>query len=291
MIYKTRDGKIKGSDSLQDRFLQTVYGSRAGRMMIRPFTCPAVSKLAGWVLDRKISAVLISPFVRANNIELTGCEKQQFDSWNDFFTRRLKEGERPFSADGGDLISPCDSKLTVYRIGSDLRVPIKHTLYRTEELLRDENLAKRYEGGLLCVFRLSVEDYHRYLYIDDGYESSRRRIKGILHTVNPAANDAYPIYKENTREYSLLRSKHFGTVLMMEVGAMMVGRIVNHKQKSLVKRGEEKGYFAFGGSTVILMFEKDRVRIAQDIIENTAAGYETKVKQGETIGQAERGGL
>ncbi len=289
MIYKTRDGKIKGNDSLQDRFLQVVYGSRAGRTMIRPFTCPAVSKLGGWFLDRKISCILIRPFIQSNQIELDGCEKQHFDSWNDFFTRRLKKGERPFSAEGHDLVSPCDSKLTVYRIGSDLRVPIKHTLYRVQDLLRDRKLAKRYEGGLLLVFRLAVDDYHRYMYIDDGMESARRRIDGILHTVNPAANDAYPIYKENSREYSLLRSAHFGRVLMMEVGAMMVGKIVNHRQKVGVRRGEEKGYFAFGGSTVILIFEKDQVVIDPDIMENTRLGYETKVYQGETIGQAAGG--
>ncbi len=289
MVYKTRDGKIQGSDSLQDKFLQTVYGSRAGRMMIHPFLCPAVSKLVGWILDQNVSAVLIRPFVKSNQIELKGCEKQTFDSWNDFFTRRLKKGERPFSLDEDVLVSPCDSKLTVYQIGENLRVPVKQTLYRVQDLLRDKKLAKRYEGGLLCVFRLSVEDYHRYMYIDDGCESSRRRIEGILHTVNPVANDVYPIYKENTREYSILKSQHFGSVLMMEVGAMMVGKIVNHKQKQSVRRGEEKGYFAFGGSTVILMFEKDKAVIDSDIVKNTELGYETKVRQGETIGQAVKG--
>ena len=97
-------------------------------------------------------------------------------------------------------------------------------------------LAEHFKDGYLWVFRLSVDDYHRYIYVDNGRESVRRRIPGILHTVNPVANDVCPIYKENTREYSLLKSEHFGTLLMMEVGALMVGKIENRPVMSHVRR-------------------------------------------------------
>lgn len=104
--------------------------------------------------------------------------------------------------------------------------------------------------------------------------------------MNPAANDKYPIYKMNTREYCLIRTEHFGTVLMMEVGALMVGKIQNYHQKGTVKRGAEKGRFEFGGSTIILLFQKESVKIDQDLWDNTCNGFETSVKMGEKIGIA-----
>lgn len=163
----------------------------------------------------------------------------------------------------------------------------RDTSYTVAELLKNPVLAKRYEGGLLWVFRLCVDDYHRYIYIDDGFESRRVHIPGELHTVNPVANDVYPIYKENTREYALLKTVNFGTVLMMEVGALMVGRIENVPLRGRVKRGKEKGNFAFGGSTVILMTQKERVLPDPDIFMNSEKGIETRVKLGERIGVSE----
>ena len=143
-------------------------------------------------------------------------------------------------------------------------------------------------GGTLCVFRLTVQDYHHYAYVDDGVKTKNYHIPGVCHTVNPLANDQYPIYTENTREFSVLKSKHFGRILMMEVGALLVGKIVNHHEKLKVSRGMEKGFFEFGGSTVILAFEKDQVTIAEDIMENNAMGFETIVKMGEVIGKAQQ---
>lgn len=154
------------------------------------------------------------------------------------------------------FISPCDAKLTVYPIGKESRFCIKHTSYTVEELLKNKKTAAKYEGGYAWVFRLSVEDYHRYCYVASGVKSRNVRIPGVFHTVNPVANDVYPIYKENTREYSLLKTEEFGTILMMEVGALMVGKIENRHEEREVKRGEEKGNFAFGGSTIILLTQK-----------------------------------
>ena len=108
----------------------------------------------------------------------------------------------------------------------------------------------------------------------------------MLHTVNPIANDRYPIYKENAREYSVLHSENFGDILMMEVGALLVGRIVNHHQRARVTRGEEKGYFQFGGSTVVLLLEAGTAKIDDDILENSRANIETVVRMGEKIGEA-----
>ena len=112
-----------------------------------------------------------------------------------------------------------------------------------------------------------------------------RARRGVLHTVNPIANDYFPIYKENAREYSILRNQEFGDILMMEVGALLVGKIVNHHGKAHVSRGQEKGYFQFGGSTVVLLLKAGVVEIDEDILENSRAGIETVVKYGEKIGR------
>ena len=288
MKYMTRSGEITGSDGLQDRFLQAVYRNSVSRRLIAPFLAPGFSNAVGRFLDSRFSACLVKPFARWNRIDLTDCEKKSFSSYNDFFTRRLRWGARPVDREPGALISPCDSLVSVYRISPGMRVMVKQTPYLLSELLRDEVLARRFEGGLLYVMRLCVDDYHRYVFPANGRQSGYRKIRGVLHTVNPAAADAVPIYKENSREYGILRTKEFGDVLMMEVGALMVGRICNHPGHRMVRCGEEKGYFAFGGSTIILMTQKGKVEADADLTGHTIAGYETKIRQGERIGSAIR---
>ena len=144
-------------------------------------------------------------------------------------------------------------------------------------------LADEYRGGLCLVFRLTVDDYHHYHFIDDGTADKDHFIKGVFHTVNPIASDYYPIYKTNSRSYTVLHTKHFGDVVQMEVGAMMVGKITNLNKKTF-KRGEEKGYFEFGGSTVILFIKKDIVDIDKDILNISKNEDEVRVLMGERIG-------
>lgn len=284
MEYIDRNGAVQGAENLQDRFLKKVYGTVLGRMLLKPLVMPVVSELGGRLLDSPLSKCLIKPFVRANQIDLSMCEKKEFASYNDFFKRKLKPESREIVMDRDVFISPCDGKLSVYPIEEDSRFLIKHTQYTVQELLKSEKLARRYRGGMAWIFRLSVEDYHRYCYVADGYHSEQKRIPGVFHTVNPVANDVYPIYKENTREYSLLRTDEFGTVLMMEVGALLVGRIENHHGAGQVERGQEKGNFAFGGSTIILLTQHGKVAADQEFLQNTERGYETAVRMGEKIG-------
>lgn len=295
MKYIDRDGKVTIQDSNQDRLLGWMYTHCLGRGILKVLVCPAISKAGGWLLGRRWSACLVAPFVKANKIDLSCYEKQEYASYNEFFTRRMKPGLRPLACGEQTLISPCDGKLSVYPITSGKKgeslFHIKNTAYTVKSLLRSEALAKCYDGGMACVFRLTVDDYHRYCYIDEGKKSGNIHIPGIFHTVNPVANDVVPVYKENTREYSLLKSRHFKTVLMMEVGALMVGRITNYHGRQAVRRGQEKGRFEFGGSTVILLFQKDAVSIDKQILRNTQCGYETTVKMGEKIGEACQDGV
>lgn len=285
-MIKKRNGEIIVTNEKQNALLKKLYGSFGGRLILKFLTLPVISKAVGEFMDSPISKPLISGFVKKNNIDTSQYIMKGIRSYNDFFTRKIKDGMRPFDMEKGHLASPCDSKLTVYRICEKSIFRIKDSFYRIEDLVGDKTLAKKYRGGLCLIFRLEVDDYHRYSYFDSGKKSGNVFIPGVLHTVNPIALEHYNIYKRNSREYTVLHTDNFGDAVQVEVGAMMVGRISNHHEAHIFKRGEEKGMFLFGGSTIVLLLEKDRAVIDSDIMRNSAQGFETVVKCGERIGKA-----
>lgn len=294
MKQKTRDGFLTEQTDAQERLISLLYGNPLGRMLLKPLTAPALSRLAGRFLSSKASCILIKPFVRRHGIDLSQFASQTYESYNAFFSRKIRPEVRPVDADPRHLISPCDSKLTALPIGPDSRFTLKHTDYTVGSLLRNAALGAAYEGGYALIFRLTVDDYHRYCYVDAGEKEDNVRIPGVLHTVNPIANDYFPVYHENTREYSILHSGTFGDIVMLEVGALLVGKIVNYHGKAHVLRGQEKGCFQFGGSTVVLLLKADTVALDGDILENSRAGIETVVRYGEKIGiqlRSDRGNL
>ena len=283
-MQKRRNGQLVQSDNGQDRLLKKLYGSAWGRALLRPLVSPVVSRAAGWFLSTRLSRCLIAPFIRSNHIDMSPFPPEEYRSYNDFFARRIRPEARPIRMEEDVLIAPCDSKLTVMPITSDGRFTLKHTEYTAASLLQNAELARHYEGGTALIFRLTVDDYHRYCYIDSGRKTGNVHIPGVLHTVNPIANDVYPIYVQNSREYTILHTRHFGDVVQMEVGALLVGRIVNHHGEAEVQRGAEKGYFQFGGSTVVVLLEKDRALLDEDVLANSAGHIETVVRMGERIG-------
>lgn len=285
MDYRDREGHIVRGNGGQDKALQMLYQTAGGRLCLKVMVSPWFSRLGGWLLNRRISKIGIAPFVKLHKVCLSDYEKQSFDSYNDFFTRKILSDKRPIDTEQTHLIAPCDGKLSVYPITRDSSFTIKGTKYTLASLLHSQKAAAAYRDGWLLLFRLTVDDYHHFCYVDSGKKSRNYQIPGVFHTVNPVANDEFPIYKENTRTFSLLFSHHFGTILMIEVGALLVGRIVNYHEEKEVHRGEEKGLFEFGGSTVILCIKKGQIIIDKDILENTDNGLETKVRMGEKIAQ------
>lgn len=282
--WKDRQGNRVPGEDTQDKTLSFLYNNPLGKCLTHVMIRPWVSKTAGKLMDSRLSATAIPSFIKSNRIDMNCYEDREFTSFNDFFTRQVKEGMRPVDMKPSHLISPCDCKLSVYPITDDLKVKVKGTVYTMESLLRDNTLAQRFQGGTFLLFRLTKDDYHRYCYIDSGTKTCNVRIPGVYYTVNPIAMSNFPVYKENTREYTLLETENFGTVLMMEVGATMVGRIVNYHAEAQVTRGQEKGRFEFGGSTIIACLEKDAAIIDPDIWKNTENGDETIVHMGEKIG-------
>lgn len=182
------------------------------------------------------------------------------------------------------LCCPCDGLLSVWNISEDTVIPVKQSHYTITSLLKDKELAAEYNGGLCLVFRLCVDNYHRYAYADSGKKGPNIFIPGVLHTVRPIALESRPVFVENCREYTLIESPVFGKLVQMEVGAMLVGRIVNLEGQGMAERGKEKGFFEYGGSTIILLVKKDMVKLNQEIINNSQAGIESPVKMGQVIG-------
>ena len=278
-----KGNEIRQNDA-QNKILSFLYNTQPGRILLKPLIQPCVSMLAGAFMDSSISRVFIPLFIKACNINMQDYEERKYSSYNDFFTRRVKAGKRVIDKEPKHLIAPCDGKLTVYTLDKDLQFTIKDTRYTLQSLLKSRKLADYYKDGSLLVFRLTVDDYHRYCYIDDGIKTKNYRIKGVFHTVNPLAGEQFPVYKENTREFCMLNSENFGRLMIMEVGALLVGKIVNYHEEACVRRGEEKGRFEFGGSTIVVCLEKNRVIIDEDIMRNSAGGIETVVRMGEKIG-------
>lgn len=288
MEYIDLNGKIVKHISEQDKILNFLYKNPFGRLLLKPLVQPKISELAGKFLSTPLSANMIKTFIRNHNIDMTAYEEKEYKSFNDFFTRKIKDGRRPVPEDPQVLISPCDCKATVHPIQKNSILSIKDTEYTLRSLLKSQKLAKRFQGGYAYVLRLTVDDYHRYLYAVSGRQSKNYHIEGTYHTVNPFANDYLPIYKENTREYTVIHSEEFGDVVQMEVGALLVGKISNHKESCTAVRGEEKGFFEYGGSTIVLLTAKNAVIPRTDLITNTRNGYETKLLQGHVLGSSTR---
>ena len=285
MKYKDRQGNILEDDKIQESIVHFLYGTYPGEGLLKILTHKGVSKLAGTLLSTKMSTALIPYFVRRNNIKVRDYEMSGHKSFNDFFARRLSAGARNVELNPDILISPADSKVMVYDCNEDSEFTIKGLKYNFEQLTQSKKLAEVFKGGQLLVFRLSVDDYHRYCYVDSGDKSQNYRIPGILHTVNPVACENTHVYRENERVISMLKSENFGLIMMMEVGAMMVGKIINYEGPTYVRKGKEKGRFEFGGSTIIIALQEGTVEIDRDILLNSQQSLETKVRYGEKIGR------
>lgn len=268
--------------------LHFLYKTIPGRLLLKPLTSPQVSKLCGRFLDSRLSSFLIKSFVKKNQIKIEDYQTESIHSFNEFFRRKIKDGLRTFDYSPEKLTAPCDGLLSVWNIeeADGTVIPVKQSQYTVASLLQNPELAATYQGGLCLVFRLCVNHYHRYAYADSGRKGRNIFIPGVLHTVRPVALQSLPVFVENSREYTLIESSVFGPLIQMEVGAMLVGRIVNHEEEALVKRGEEKGFFEYGGSTIILLIQKDKAKINPELLENSGLGIESPVKMGQVIGSA-----
>lgn len=264
--------------------LNTLYKSRTGGYVLRLITKPGFSRKCAGILDSGYSRVYIKHFIHKNEIDMAEYIPERWRSFNDFFIRRIRPDARPVDMCPASLISPCDGFLSAYKITPDCTFMVKGAAYTVDSLLGSERLARAYAGGRLLVFRMLPVNYHRYIYPDDGTKGMNMPIAGKLHTVRPCAQRKYNVYATNSREYTVLHTEHFGDVVFMEVGALMVGRIRNHHQRHAFARGEEKGYFEYGGSTIIMLLRQGVSRLDAAFRACERGRVEIPVRLGERIG-------
>ena len=179
MRYADRDGNIYEEENGQDRLLHWMYTTMAGRASLKILIRPWVSKLGGAFLSSPISKCLIKGFVKNNHIDMSEYEKKNYKSYNEFFSRKIKEGKRPFPEDKTILGSPCDCKVSVYPIEEKTSFVVKDTRYTLDSLIRNRKIARHFQGGYAVILRLTVDDYHRYCYFDDGIKSENLTVADI----------------------------------------------------------------------------------------------------------------
>ena len=272
--------------------LSFLYDTVPGRILLRPLVGKQISSLAGSFLSSKASALFIPYFIRKHKIPMKGIAvpEKGFSSFNDFFTRKRTKA-LPVPKEGY-LISPCDGFLTVLDITQDQVFNIKGCRFTLDALLQDKELSERFKEGRALILRLTPANYHRYCYPAGGEMIGERRIEGKYHCVRPIALRRFPVFIENTREYQVIRTDRFKDIVQMEIGAMLVGRISNKKLspgECRVEAGEEKGYFEFGGSTIILLFEKDALCLKKSLINSDKDNEGSKGDSVRPVSDADRG--
>lgn len=266
------------------------YGTSLGRFLSRTVLARAwVSKWVGAYKSSRWSARGIEAFIHQYEIPIQDFEETAFTSFNDFFIRRFKAGERSFCGIASELSAPAEGRYLAYsRTCPDITYPVKGQYLSAAALLADDALAAEFEGGPLVIARLCPLDYHRFHYPDAGKLVKRYRVPGPLHSVNPFVLSVQGnVLCTNERRVSVLQTEHFGLLAYIEVGALCVGKIVQtYPEQSKFSRGEEKGYFMFGGSTVILLGQPGAWEPDADLLEQTGAKRECFVRLGERIGMA-----
>lgn len=280
IIYRNKNKSENLEYSVLVKFL---YNTKLGRCLLKIIANRKIANLVGSFLNSKLSIPIKNHVIKKHQIEMNNFVDIKYDNYNKFFTRKYKDKYLKINDKENVFISPCDSKLMVLKIDEHSTFNIKHANYRLEEIVKND-IIQEYKNGYLLIFRLDVNDYHRYCYLDDGTRSEYTYIDGILHTVQPIVYDKVSVFHQNAREWCLLKTKNFGEIIQVEVGALLVGKIVNNKDIASFKKGDEKGYFEFGGSTILLFVKDNVVSFDQDILENSQNGNETVVKYGEKIG-------
>lgn len=276
---------------LGEALVRYVYEHALGRALRRAvLTRPTFSKIYGRWQSSSFSRPAIGKAVQQLAIDMSDyvIPEAGFEHFNDFFTRKLKPGARPVEQDPQRLASPADGRTFAYTdIKGDTLIPTKGRHLSIRALLKSDEEAAHFASGTVLIVRLCPSDYHRFHFPCSGKASAAKTLAGPLESVNPRAlARGKAILDTNQRDLTFIESPTFGRVAYLEIGAMCVGSIVQTYTPGEVKAGDEKGYFQFGGSTVILVFEPGRIQVDEDLIANTRKGIETFVRMGEGLGSA-----
>ena len=287
-VYDRKRGIVYDEPQYGERRLHLLYETPFGRLLLRAIFARRWYSDLNAMMDKRPSSVRkIQPLIDRFGIDMSDYPEQSYASYDSFVTRKIDPARRPIADNPDALIAVADSRVLAYSVTSDGRIPVKQSSYTITELLRDPELAAAYHEGTCLLFRLGTEDYHRYCFADDGEVILTKSINGVLHSVQPISSVRYKTFSENRREYMVIETANFGTVVAVEVGAILVGKINNH-DVTTCRRGQEKGYFSLGGSAILILLKPDTVTIDADIAEYSAKQIETKVRLGEKVGEKVR---
>lgn len=290
IIYIKRETGEKAVEKVPgESCLRWLYNNPFGKLALssvvkRKF----VSEYYGKKMDSTKSKKMVAEFVKEYGINMEEFEKkaEEFNSFNEFFYRKLKIGVREIA--NKDVVSPADGKIIAFNSLSETdSFFVKGKKFNLKEYLNDETLANEFEGGAMAIIRLAPVDYHRFHFPVDGIAGKNIEINGDYFSVSPIAlKKSIEIFMENKREYSIVENDKLGKVVVSEIGAAMVGSIIQtYNENQEIKKGDEKGYFKFGGSSVMILFQKNKIKFDEDLINNTKNGFETYIKMGEGIGE------
>lgn len=286
-FYNRRTGRIEKEDVYGDLGVRLLYGNPLGfaladSLLVRK----GISRLYGWLQSGARSAGKVPGFVKKFGIPMDQFEAGPFGSFNDFFVRRFKEGQRPFPTDPKTMGAFAEARYLAFKdISQPISIPVKGLGLDPMSLLGNTPGKERFRSGPCLLARLCPVDYHRYHFPDNGRISHQHFETGKLHSVNPLALKRHPeLFFTNERQISLLDTENFGQLAYVEVGALCVGKIVEtHPAGTAFLRGAEKGYFLFGGSTVILYGEPGAWEPEADLLKHSAEGLETLVELGSPV--------
>lgn len=272
-----------GNEPGNSKSVVFLCSSPFGRFLYNLTLFLQVPRIMGAFLRSPLSKFFIKGFVKKNNIDMSAFAGVKFKSFNDFFTR--KDNSRKPELSPETLISPCDSALSVFNIEENSTFKIKGFDYTLKDFFETDEFDKTFSGGNALIFRLAATDYHRYCYIDSGSLEKNHFLKGKLYSVQPVCCRTFKVYTKNRRSWTILHTQNFGDVAQIEVGAFSVGGIKNHHENYSFSKGEEKGYFDLHGSTIVMLFRKNTIKLDEEILAQTANGKETTVKYGQPIGK------
>jgi phosphatidylserine decarboxylase len=288
-IWNRKAGHEETEKVYGDKWVRWLYGSGTGQALTDSIlTRPFISKAYGAFQSSSLSRKKVRPFIRDFAIPMEEYEERDFGSFNEFFIRKFRPGARQFVQTPSHLPAFAEARYLAWeKVSPDDTFPVKGSLLTPRLLLGSEELARSFEGGALMIARLCPVDYHRFHFSDSGRIERFYEVPGRLHSVNPVAlKYRGEIFCTNERHVSLLATENFGRIAYIEVGALCVGKIVQtHSADRPFLRGDEKGYFLFGGSTVIILGEPGRWKPDRDLLEQTRARREVLVRLGEKIGQ------
>jgi len=284
-----KTGELITENPPGERLLKFLYYNPFGELTLQLVAKrKLLSAIYGRLKSTRRSTKDIQSFVDTLGIDMTEAVKpvSAYTSFNDFFYRKLKPEARPI---GEGLVSPADAKLLAFEnAGAVGDFFVKGERFTLSKFLQNEELAARHKNSALLIFRLAPNDYHRYHFPYDGIASKSTKIKGRYFSVSPYALEPNftRVFCENKREYMTLSTADKDDILLAPVGATMVGTIMEtYTANTQISKGDEMGYFAFGGSTVVMLVDTNHFTIDADLLANTKKNIETAVVMGESIGK------